>query len=251
MGAIPEFVRAMPQDGDALLRALSAQIDDTMLEEIASADYGQDIERHFEPLKALRDTGRFPDTWGAMHPMECVELIRWSQPEEPEGRPRGWNVRDHWKRAFSSLCVMRYFAENGQAEPGGGVAASIAPLVESLSILDPGLDKPFAEFLIWLLHRLDPSERTEELPGIVGGLLFTALRSADQTTVGLASWLIGACEQSGDARWDHKSEWRAIAAELERQDFWSLPESVQDVVINAIVALKGPPDQATLPDDPL
>jgi len=56
---ILELLSRLEPDSEGLLRGISAHISDEMLEEIAAADYGLDVERHFASLKPIRDTSLF------------------------------------------------------------------------------------------------------------------------------------------------------------------------------------------------
>ena len=58
---------------DPLSNLLRSQIDDHMIREIAAADYGQDLEAHLRPLKAIRDESVGPILDGAPSQMaNCV-----------------------------------------------------------------------------------------------------------------------------------------------------------------------------------
>jgi hypothetical protein len=65
-------------DRDVLLRALAAHVTDEMLECISMSDYGCDCDAHMAALRQLGATGWVP--------MEVLELIRWSEPKNPEWR---------------------------------------------------------------------------------------------------------------------------------------------------------------------
>lgn len=76
---------AFRPDADELLDRLCPLIDDGMLHDIAEADYGTDAAKHLPPLKQFRDNRIIPVLdW---HPAEVLELIRWSQPEDPNWKP--------------------------------------------------------------------------------------------------------------------------------------------------------------------
>ena len=243
MSAIPDFVRALPQDADALLRALSKHIDDAMLEEIASADYGHEIDEHLAPLLIFRDSGVFPDSWGHWYPMECLELIRHDEPDDPEWRDRGWNVRGHWKRAFSAACILRYCGGRGEPE-AFGLSLSIAPLVESSGLLNAGLGNELSAFLAWLVSRTDPSRWHDDLPALGAGLLAAELQKEgiSQLVSPLSGWVIETCRPAEAWRWEHNDYWRRLAAEIIRLGSEKLSTDNLDGLSAAITAMRGPPD---------
>jgi hypothetical protein len=96
----PPFLAAFKPDQTGLFKIIARHVDDAMLREIAAADYGQDIEQHLAPLRTLRDGGMPPEprSW---YPDEVLELIRWSQPDDPTWQPSGRGSRGHWMLAFS------------------------------------------------------------------------------------------------------------------------------------------------------
>jgi hypothetical protein len=53
MAALPGFLESFNPDAEALLRALSARIDDDMLREIAASDYGQGLGAASRPAASL------------------------------------------------------------------------------------------------------------------------------------------------------------------------------------------------------
>ncbi len=57
------LAKAQPS-GDALLDLLRPLIDDSMLREIAEADYGIDVDVHFGQLLLIRDAGRITSIQG-------------------------------------------------------------------------------------------------------------------------------------------------------------------------------------------
>jgi hypothetical protein len=80
------LVAAFPPSQDALLDFARKRIDDSMLLEIARADYGCDAEAHLAALRPIRDEGSVvsPMQW---QPGEVLELTSYCDPEQPEGPP--------------------------------------------------------------------------------------------------------------------------------------------------------------------
>src|SRR5678816_2828387 len=102
-----QCLKAFEPNSDELLDLLLPQIDDLMLREIASADYGQEIERHLVPLKLFRDERVLPVLdW---HPVEVLELIRWSEPEDKNWKPGAEGRYGHFLRAFACAALLRSY----------------------------------------------------------------------------------------------------------------------------------------------
>ena len=74
-----KLVQAISPDGDALLRSISRQIDDRLLERIARIDYGMEFDNNLAELRLIRDRGliKKPLPWP---PREVLNLTRWSEP---------------------------------------------------------------------------------------------------------------------------------------------------------------------------
>ena len=85
---------------DALLSALMPLIDDTMLQEIARADYGEDEDKHLAQLRRVRDDQALvsEQSW---YPHEVLALTRWSEPEHDWAEFDPQYLRHHIMRAFS------------------------------------------------------------------------------------------------------------------------------------------------------
>jgi hypothetical protein len=79
---MPQWIREhFPPDQRSAVDHLRGLIDESMLREIAEADYAKDVEGHFAALKPIWQGGDLTelDHW---FPMEVLELIRWSEPED-------------------------------------------------------------------------------------------------------------------------------------------------------------------------
>jgi len=93
-------------DANALLRAISRHVDDGMLEEIAAADHGICADAFLRELRPIRDRQFFtiPMDW---RPRDVLELIRWSEPDDPRERSGRKGIRGHWMRAFACTALLR------------------------------------------------------------------------------------------------------------------------------------------------
>src|ERR1700761_2888417 len=98
------FARFSP-DPNALLRLVSKHVNESMLNEIAAADYGDKVAEHLAPLRQIRDgrSLRAPMRW---EPREVLELIRWSEPDIPDWKPGSSGERGHWMRAFCCSALL-------------------------------------------------------------------------------------------------------------------------------------------------
>lgn len=218
-----EIVRALPPDADGLLRIVSSHVDDEMLREIAAADYGTRVDEHLAPLKALRDTGSFPESWRSWCPMEVVELIRWSQPDDPNWRPGRHGPRGHWMRAFATLCILRYRGQRGgEIEYENTLADSLAPLVVSLAALNEGLGSELAGFCAWLASRFDEDVVVEDAPTLAAAILIAALQLGFAMPSDMAEELAlsaaEAAQDREDGYWLYEKPWKSLAKALRNVD---------------------------------
>src|SRR5436305_280319 len=108
----PALLAVFPPSADRLLDVARQQVDDGMLREIAAADYGRDVDIHLAALRPIRDQGIVPAPLG-WHPGEVLELIRWSDPEDPAHKPGATGRRGHQMRAFACAALLRTAMENG------------------------------------------------------------------------------------------------------------------------------------------
>lgn len=148
------------RDADDLLGVLRRQIDDDMLWEIAGADYGNDAEQHHAALLPIRDDGviALPLQW---EPREVLELIRWSEPDDPQWRPGGSGWRGHLMRAFSCAALLKAGADAGDGSSGDGENQTIAQLLASLLELGWEEQEAGMRFLTGCSERIPPGR---ELP---------------------------------------------------------------------------------------
>jgi hypothetical protein len=160
-------------DAEALLDYLRPQIDDDMLLEIASCDYGMDVEEYHAGLRLIRD-GR--EVLAYPGPAEVLELTRWSEPDDPNWRPGSPGRRGHLMRAFACAALLR----------AGGVPANrgyissenetLAQLLASAVYLGRPTQEAAARFLAW---RVGGEQDDEDRPFCAFALLFLVVPLAD------------------------------------------------------------------------
>ncbi len=132
-----------------LLDLLFERVDESMLREIADADYGGDVEAHLAGLYRFA-VGEIvvPIKW---EPYEVLELIRWSEPEDPAWEPGATGERGHWMRLFSCTSLIRAAAEPGMAGYFNGEESTVIQLVDSAIELGNDVSSAAIRFLCWRL----------------------------------------------------------------------------------------------------
>ena len=204
MTSLPLPVVVAP-DERALLERLAPHIDDAMLHEIAAADYGNDAAENLALLRRMRDEDHVPEN--AWIPMEAVELVRWSEPDERGWRPGGEGRRGHLMRAFCAGWVMRVAGQRERYVLAAGNETAVQ-LLGSLERLELGLWREAAGLLAWFVPRWSAAGNADEDALLGVALLHCALRTgvADAALVALCEWIaareqaIGTSFQS-DQRW--------------------------------------------------
>lgn len=193
----PDLARAFPPSPNALLDLLRMRVDDGMLLDIARADYGNDADEHLRAVRVIRDTGAVPVALG-WAPQEVLELIRWSEPEDPEWKPGDVGERGHLMRAFACAALLRAAAEPGNLLDGEN--STLAQLVASTLALGRDAQVAAARFLAWRVPMLNPDE---ERPFFAFALLFLAVllraeRLSDQALATAGEWMIA--EEAAEAQ---------------------------------------------------
>ena len=156
----------------ALLDVMSRRLDDSMLREIAEADYGAEADVAERELRRIRETrqitGRIP---GIL--LEVLELSRWSHPEDPKWAPGSTGVRGHIMRGFCCAALLRAAAEPENAEYIPGENQTVAQLVASALVLGPEVQEAAASLLAWRLR--SSGIDAEDRPFFAMGLLILAV----------------------------------------------------------------------------
>jgi hypothetical protein len=199
---IADLLNRFDPDGDVLLRAISAHVTDEMLHCISKADYGDRADEHFEALRQLREAGTFPQNM-ALVPMEVLELIRWSEPDDPAWKPGMTGEAGHWIRAFSCAAILR--AEHPPFlyhYNDGSTASTVIQLVLSLDALPVNLSRVAAQDFAWLILSSDPDGKNDSVREYAVALLWFALQLnpplPDENMVVLAQWVI---KRADELKW--------------------------------------------------
>jgi hypothetical protein len=183
----PNIFASFRPDADDLLRRVSRHIDDVLLGEIAAADHGRDMEENLAFLQQIRDQELLPSPM-PWYPREVLELIRWSEPEDPEWKPGLPGERGHWMRIFACSALLRAAGQPENKALLEGSNQTLIQLIDSLRAIAPELYGPAAAFLAWLIPQVAAYDDPEELGFLLVGLLWLALRlrATDDVVVALS-----------------------------------------------------------------
>jgi hypothetical protein len=164
---LEQLLTGIPRAREPLLRELISRLDDSMIVEIAAADYGDDAAINEAALREIIEAAdvRSPLEW---NPGEVLELVRWSRPEDDHWAPGGHGHRGHVMRAFCCAVLL-----HDPSYGGGGTNQSVARLIESAVALGDQILPHVLPFLNWFLHKHD-EERDERIFIVLGMLMLLA-----------------------------------------------------------------------------
>lgn len=134
----------------ALRDRIAPELDASMIDEMAAADYGVDIDQHGQALRDLLTTRHWPDRLDN-HPLNVIELVRSILPEHPSPATGATGRRGHLMRIFACLALIRTWTRD--AEPSDSLAA----LVESALELGPPTVDDALRYLVWC-RRHEPGD---------------------------------------------------------------------------------------------
>lgn len=233
-------------DAGLLLAALAPRIDEAMLRDIANADYARQANEHYAVLRRMRDEGLVPGPEWV--PQEVLELIRWSQPDQPGWMPGGQGARGHWMRAFCCASLLRMAGEKGM-RPHVSFNETIVGLLASLDTLNVSLWPETGALLSWFMERLALERDRGEEPFLGVTLLYCALHVVavpDASIVALSRWTIdreqeeafGPLGAANDGGWLHRishfnqrrETWRTLGRAMADLDLSSRAVDVQEWV---------------------
>ena len=185
------WLKSFDPDAEELLDRLLPQIDDWMLLEVANADYGREAQKHLVPLKLFRDSRELPLLeW---YPAEVLELIRWSQPEDPEWGPGAQGRNGHLLRAFACSMLLRSYERVENRNRWHSFNETAIQLADSLRVLGGNLLPSGGKFFAWCIQILGPlHEDRFESPFLGLALLALAVHSPaidDESIVKLCEWI--------------------------------------------------------------
>lgn len=146
-----EIVKAFPPLDRALLGTMCRQIEDSMLREIAKADYGHKAEEHFAALRRIRDGYSVPQPMEWI-PHEVLSLVQWTDPENTARNPTRTGERGHRIRAFACATLLWADVIGGCSDDEN---QKLASLVDSSMVLDYDVKAALAGFVTWRIGKLD------------------------------------------------------------------------------------------------
>ena len=127
------------------------------------------------------------------HPAEVLELIRWSQPENPQWRPGATGERGHWMRAFACAALLKASGDVENESLREDWNETPIQFIDSLRLLGPEFDEPASAFLAWLILKFEADAKAEDLGFLAVGLLWFGLRVqppvADDIIIALSEWI--------------------------------------------------------------
>jgi hypothetical protein len=192
----------------ALQLWLRARVDDAMLQEIALADYGQQADINLLALRHFRDDGVIlsPARHGGWHAVEVLELVRWSEPDDPTWKPGRTGIGGHLMRAFCCAVLLRAAAEPQAVGHFGGESETVIQLIASALTLGRDAAEGALRLLCWRMLVLPVED--EDGPFFATGILLLAAALHRAAAEGpllrrLSEWVLA---EEGRAR-----AWRAEA----------------------------------------
>jgi hypothetical protein len=176
-----------------LLAWLGEHINDELLGVIAAADYGQHYNEHFQALQLIRDELTIPAFLGLI-PTEVLELIRWSNPEDPKWKPGLIGYDGHLIRAFASAALVIAGGDPVNKRYISSENESLIQLIASCQILGPIANQLSLQLLVWRM--LSSAVDYEERPFFALAILLQAIVSKSAIMVDgadltkLAEWVM-------------------------------------------------------------
>lgn len=212
---------------------LGPLLDDAMLAEIAAADYGFRADEYLIALRLIRDERRLPDRVAAV-PLEVLELVRWSQPDDPSWEPGGHGRRGHLMRLFCCALLLA-LADDERIRRYVEEEPTLRQLVDSAIALGADAVAAMLPLVCWRLPTLAATERDRPFFAISTVLLAAAhcradddgplldqlcrwmideearaRAAADAPSLLRAAWLLGLTfSADGDDLW-HDLAWRLL-----------------------------------------
>jgi len=130
---------------NALTPLFQANVDEGMLREIAEADYGWKADECFALLQPVLNIGSVAIDDDNL--TEVLNLIRWSEPQDPNWRPGGQGARGHWMRLFACNSLVR-FAPKHRAFIGREIDTFVQLIGSAIDLGRP-VAKAAASVLAW------------------------------------------------------------------------------------------------------
>lgn len=188
-----QLIEKLNPDPDVLMIELSKLVDDSMLAEIANADYSAGFEESLAELYKIRDRaeGLVPMQY---YPREVLHLTRWSEPDSFDMVDS--RIRGHTIRAFACAALLRADAEPPNWDYCFSENDTLAQLLASLPYLERVDQNVALRFLAWRVQRLPLAIEHIEDAFFLLALLILALRTgaslSNAELAELIAWLFDA-----------------------------------------------------------
>ncbi|MDB6135678.1 MAG: hypothetical protein JWM59_3921 [Verrucomicrobiales bacterium] len=205
---IPAWLREVfSPDKQAAVEYFRRFVDEGMLLEIAQADYIDGAETHLAALKPIREGNEVGemDVW---YPGEVLELVRWSEPNDPNsGCPDAPSVlRGHQMRAFCCAVLLA----SPTFEPHN---VTLIQLMGSAMMMGDDALKATGGFLLWRIEGLR-SDCEEERPFFALAIAAAAYLLDPSMEVSkeaeLAAWLSEEENAEREHRVKHDPHYRTV-----------------------------------------
>jgi hypothetical protein len=202
------------------LRLLADLLTPDMIDEIAEADYGNDFEKHRAQIVAIAESATTP-TELRWHPAEVLELMRWSEPEDPHWKPGRTGRRGHIMRAFCCAALLHSGHSEANRASSLGYSDTAIQLLDSLDHINAAAKPEAANLLSALGATLD-----HDMPGhpdsllLFAGAIWLALQ-AEMPEPGMTEPWLDAFERCA-ARRAVDNGWLDLVNHGLRSDKWKL-----------------------------
>lgn len=213
----PSPLRLFAPCPQSLLDLAMTHVDSSMLLDIAKADYGMDVNKHYKALTDIYRGGITP-RHGHWHPREVLELTRWSEPDQPHHPDDAVGARGHWMRLFACTVLLRTDRLPECRNQLPGLDSTIIQLTESAIALGPKVVRKAISLLAWYLLE----DETDLCPHCAVAILLMAVQVQTTDTAAFA-WLISVIrgEHQDVDEWD---EWsldpKYIFADCQQKQKW-------------------------------
>ena len=199
-----ELLAPLRPNESALTPLFQTNIDEGMLREIAEADHGWKADECFALLRPMLDAGVVAaDDFNLR---EVLELIRVSEPGDPEWSPGGHGQRGHWMRLFACTALVRFAPT--RRDLFSGECNTVAQLTSSAIILGKPVARATASLLAWRFLAFPGAD--EDAPFVALAILLLSTHLEDQEDRG--QWLkeLGKWVEDEEARARNAvSPWRS------------------------------------------
>lgn len=208
--ALQQLLAPLYPEESALTPLFRAHIDESMLREIAAADYGWKADECYELLHPVLNTGLI--TADDFNVREVLELISLSEPDEPIWKPGGCGERGHWMRLFACAQLVRL----GANTPTTGERRTYVQMTSSAIELGRVVAGAAARVLAWRFS-VNPGTDTEDPPFLALFILLAAVHmehGEKEHGENRGRWLEELAE------WVEREELGARNARSERRPSW-------------------------------